>query len=146
VRVQLDAADAAAPGCRSSWTRSSQDLPVGDRQRLEILKALVPRRAHPDPGRAHRSADTAGDRAAVRRAARLREQGTTVLLITHKLQGDHARCAIEVTVMRAGRVVQELPIAQASRGGTGARRWCGRKVQIGRVAAQATAVAGRQRC
>jgi basic membrane protein A len=42
-------------------------LSVGERQRVEILKALVYRGApHPDPGRAHRRADAAGERGAVR--------------------------------------------------------------------------------
>ena len=45
-------------------------LSVGEQQRVEILKALLPRRAHPDPRRADRGADAAGGARALRDAAR----------------------------------------------------------------------------
>jgi simple sugar transport system ATP-binding protein len=61
----------------------------------------------------------------------LRQQGTTILLITHKLKEVMRLCA-HVTVMRAGRVVHELPIAQASVEGL-AEAMVGRKVHMGRV-------------
>jgi ABC-type uncharacterized transport system ATPase subunit len=41
----------------------------------------------------------------------LREQGTTILLITHKLK-EVMRLCDQVTVMRAGRVVAEVAIAR----------------------------------
>lgn len=88
------------------------DLPVGDRQRLEILKAL------------YRGAKvlildepavlTPQETEHLFKVLRvLREQGTTILLITHKLKEVMGLCD-QVTVMRGGRVLQELPIAQAS--------------------------------
>jgi simple sugar transport system ATP-binding protein len=63
--------------------------------------------------------------------AHLRSQGTTILLITHKLKEVIGLCDA-VTVMRAGRVVQEMPISQASIEGL-AEAMVGRKVQMGRV-------------
>jgi simple sugar transport system ATP-binding protein len=61
----------------------------------------------------------------------LRVQGTTILLITHKLK-EVMRLCDHVTVMRAGRVVQELPISLATIEGL-AESMVGRKVHIGRV-------------
>ena len=46
------------------------DLPVGEQQRVEILKVLFRGAAHPDPRRADRRADAAGDRPAVPHPAR----------------------------------------------------------------------------
>ncbi len=60
----------------------------------------------------------------------LRKQGTTIVLITHKLK-EVMRLCDEVTVMRAGRVVQSLPVSQASVEGL-AEAMVGRKVNIGR--------------
>ena len=45
-----------------------EDLPVGVQQRVEIIKALVPRRRGADPRRADRGAHPAGDRRADRRS------------------------------------------------------------------------------
>ena len=80
------------------------ELPLGQRQRLEILKAL----AHggrllilDEPTAVLTPQETAQLFATLRR---LRDQGTTVLLITHKLAEVLALCD-EVTVMRQGRVV-----------------------------------------
>ena len=107
------------------------DLSVGDRQRLEILKALY-RGAkilildEPTAVLTPQETDQLFD---VLRL--LRQQGTTILLITHKLREVMGLCD-HVTVMRAGRVVQELPIAQASIEGL-AEAMVGRKVNIGRV-------------
>jgi simple sugar transport system ATP-binding protein len=67
---------------------------------------------------------------------RLREQGTTIVLITHKLKEVMALCDV-VTVMRAGQVVAEVGIAQASIEGL-AQAMVGRKVNMGRAADTAT--------
>ena len=107
------------------------DLQVGDRQRLEILKALY-RGAkilildEPTAVLTPQETEQLFDVLRV-----LRQQGTTILLITHKLK-EVMRLCDQVTVMRAGRVVQELPIAQASCEGL-AEAMVGRKVQVGRV-------------
>ncbi len=107
------------------------DLPVGDRQRLEILKALY-RGAkilildEPTAVLTPQETEQLFDVLRV-----LRQQGTTILLITHKLKEVMSLCD-QVTVMRAGRVVQELPIAQASCEGL-AEAMVGRKVQTGRL-------------
>ena len=105
------------------------DLAVGDRQRLEILKALY-RGARililDEPTAVLTPQETLQLFAVLRQ---LRAQGTTVILITHKLKEVMALCD-RVTVMRAGRVVQDMPIAQASIE-TLAQAMVGRKVQLG---------------
>ena len=106
------------------------ELPVGDRQRLEILKALY-RGAkilildEPTAVLTPQETDQLFDVLKL-----LRSQGTTILLITHKLREVMNLCD-HVTVMRAGRVVAEVPIAQASIEGL-AQAMVGRKVNIGR--------------
>ncbi len=111
------------------------DLPVGDRQRLEILKALY-RGAKililDEPTAVLTPQETEQLFEVLRL---LRQQGTTILLITHKLK-EVMRLCDHVTVMRAGRVVGELPIAQASIEGL-AEAMVGRKVHIGRIAGDA---------
>jgi general nucleoside transport system ATP-binding protein len=107
------------------------DLPVGDQQRLEILKALY-RGAKVlilDEPTAVLTPQEATHLFGV--LAHLRSQGTTILLITHKLK-EVMRLCDTVTVMRAGRVVQEMPISQATLEGL-AEAMVGRKVQIGRL-------------
>ena len=107
------------------------DLPVGDQQRLEILKALY-RGAKvlilDEPTAVLTPQETTH---LFKVLAHLRSQGTTILLITHKLKEVMGLCD-RVTVMRAGRVVQEMPISQASIEGL-AEAMVGRKVQMGRV-------------
>jgi general nucleoside transport system ATP-binding protein len=107
------------------------DLSVGDRQRLEILKALY-RGAKvlilDEPTAVLTPQETAHLFEVLKL---LREQGTTILLITHKLK-EVMRLCDRVTVMRAGRVVQELDISHASIEGL-AEAMVGRKVNIGRV-------------
>ncbi len=107
------------------------DLPVGDQQRLEILKALY-RGAKvlilDEPTAVLTPQETTH---LFKVLAHLRSQGTTILLITHKLKEVMGLCD-GVTVMRAGRVVQEMPISQASIEGL-AEAMVGRKVQMGRV-------------
>ncbi len=115
------------------------DLPVGDRQRLEILKALY-RGAKIlilDEPTAVLTPQEIEQLFQVLR--RLSQQGTTILLITHKLKEVMRLCDF-VTVMRAGRVVQDLPIAQTSMEAL-AQAMVGRKVQVGRME-EGTARAG----
>ena len=110
-----------------------EDLPVGERQRLEILKALV-RGARililDEPTAVLTPQETEQLFATLRR---LRERGTTVLLITHKLKEIMALCDA-VTVMRAGAVVLDCPIAQTSIDAL-AQAMVGRRVQTGRPVA-----------
>src|SRR5262249_47955686 len=89
------------------------DLGVGQRQRVEILKAL------------YRSADllildeptavlTPGEAEHLFRILpALRDQGKSVVLLTHKLRGIEAATDV-VPVMRDGRVVATLPTADTS--------------------------------
>ena len=108
------------------------DLPVGDRQRLEILKALV-RGAKililDEPTAVLTPQET---RSLFQVLARLAMQGTTILLITHKLKEVMQLCH-RVTVMRAGRVVHENAVADSSVAALAAAM-IGRKVAIGREA------------
>jgi simple sugar transport system ATP-binding protein len=114
------------------------DLPVGDRQRLEILKALY-RGAKililDEPTAVLTPQETTQLFGVLRR---LREQGTTLILITHKLKEVMALCDV-VTVMRAGRVVHELPIKDASLEGL-AQAMVGRHVATGRPPDHAAAL------
>ena len=107
------------------------DLPVGDRQRLEILKALY-RGAKvlilDEPTAVLTPHETLQLFDVLKG---LRDQGTTIILITHKLKEVMGLCDF-VTVMRAGEVVQELPIADATIEGL-AEAMVGRKVNMGRV-------------
>ncbi len=106
------------------------DLPVGDRQRLEILKALYrgakilildEPTAVLTPQETEQLFDV---------LARLAARGTTILLITHKLK-EVMRLCDRVTVMRAGRVVHEAAVADTSVEAL-ATAMVGRKVFIGR--------------
>jgi general nucleoside transport system ATP-binding protein len=87
-----------------------QDLSVGDRQRLEILKALH-RGARililDEPTAVLTAQETDALFVVLRR---LRAQGKTIILITHKLREVLALCDT-VTVMRAGQVVHECAAA-----------------------------------
>ena len=107
------------------------DLPVGDRQRLEILKALY-RGAKvlilDEPTAVLTPQETVH---LFKVLSHLRSQGTTILLITHKLKEVMGLCD-RVTVMRAGQVVAEMAIAEASVELL-AEAMVGRKVQMGRV-------------
>ena len=62
------------------------DLGVGERQRVEILKALFPGRRPPDPRRADRRSHAAGGRPSLQILRALRGEGKSVLLATHKLR------------------------------------------------------------
>jgi ABC-type uncharacterized transport system ATPase subunit len=120
-----------ATGLQVALDALVSDLSVGDRQRLEILKALY-RGAKIlilDEPTAVLTPQETGHLFEVLKL--LREQGTTILLITHKLK-EVMRLCDRVTVMRAGCVVQELDISHASIEGL-AEAMVGRKVNIGRV-------------
>jgi simple sugar transport system ATP-binding protein len=112
-----------------------QDLPVGERQRLEILKALF-RGARililDEPTAVLTPQETQALFVTLRQ---LRARGTTILLITHKLKEIMALCDA-VTVMRGGRVVLDTPIADTSIDGL-AEAMVGRRVQMGRDPAAA---------
>jgi general nucleoside transport system ATP-binding protein len=90
-----------------------EDLSVGDRQRLEILKALH-RGARililDEPTAVLTAQETEALFVVLRR---LRTQGKTIILITHKLREVLALCDT-VTVMRAGQVVHECATASAT--------------------------------
>jgi ABC-type uncharacterized transport system ATPase subunit len=107
------------------------DLPVGDRQRLEILKALY-RGAKililDEPTAVLTPQET---EQLFEVLQRLSSQGTTIVLITHKLKEVLRLCDV-VTVMRAGRVVQEVAIEQATLESL-AEAMVGRKVHTGRA-------------
>ena len=107
-----------------------QDLPVGQRQRLEILKTLY-RGARILILDEPTAVLTPDETAALFDTLRgLRAQGATVLLITHKLKEIMALCDA-VTVMRAGAVVLDAAIAQTSVDGL-AQAMVGRRVNLGR--------------
>lgn len=113
-----------------------QDLPVGERQRLEILKALY-RGARililDEPTAVLTPQETEQLFVTLRQ---LQQRGTTILLITHKLKEIMALCD-HVTVMRGGAVVLDCPIAQTSIDGL-AEAMVGRRVKLGRDGAAVT--------
>jgi general nucleoside transport system ATP-binding protein len=109
------------------------ELPVGERQRLEILKALY-RGARililDEPTAVLTPLETEQLFATLRQ---LRAQGTTILLITHKLKEIVALCD-RVTVMRQGAVVLDAAIADTSVDGL-AEAMVGRRVNLAASAA-----------
>ena len=109
------------------------DLPVGEMQRLEILKALY-RGARililDEPTAVLTPQETLQLFEVLKR---LRAMGTTIILITHKLKEVMALCD-EVTVMRAGQVVHSTLIGNTSPEQL-AEAMVGRKVNLGRQAA-----------
>jgi ABC-type uncharacterized transport system ATPase subunit len=111
------------------------DLPVGERQRLEILKALYrgARILILDEPTAVLTPHETEQLFVVLRG--LRERGSTILLITHKLKEIMALCDA-VTVMRQGAVVLDTPIAQTSLDAL-AEAMVGRHVHLGRDPAAA---------
>jgi general nucleoside transport system ATP-binding protein len=108
-----------------------EDLPVGERQRLEILKALY-RGARililDEPTAVLTPQETDALFGTLRT---LRARGTTIVLITHKLKEIMA-LTDAVTVMRAGRVVLDCATACTSTDAL-AQAMVGRRVQLGRV-------------
>jgi general nucleoside transport system ATP-binding protein len=129
VRARLDAL-MRDTGLTVNLDATVHDLPVGERQRLEILKALY-RGARililDEPTAVLTPQET--DQLFVMLRA-LRERGTTILLITHKLREIMALCD-QVTVMRGGQVVLDAPIGQVSIDGL-AEAMVGRRVNLGR--------------
>jgi len=117
------------------------ELPMGQRQRLEILKTLFrgARILILDEPTAVLTPHEAEQLFATLRG--LRGRGTTVLLITHKLKEIMAVCDA-VTVMRQGAVVLDCPIGQTSIDAL-AEAMVGRRVHLGRAddAAHAAATA-----
>jgi general nucleoside transport system ATP-binding protein len=111
------------------------ELPVGDQQRLEILKALYrgARILILDEPTAVLTPQEAEQLFGV--LGVLRSQGTTVILITHKLK-EVMRLCDDVTVMRGGRVVARMAIADTSVDQL-AEAMVGRKVSVGRAAGPA---------
>jgi general nucleoside transport system ATP-binding protein len=111
------------------------ELPVGERQRLEIVKALY-RGARililDEPTAVLTPQETDALFGTLRG---LRARGTTVLLITHKLKEIMALCDV-VTVMRAGQVVLDCKISDTSIDGL-AQAMVGRRVNLGRQASHA---------
>ena len=122
----------ASTGLRVDLDAHAGDLTVGDRQRLEILKVLY-RGARvlilDEPTAVLTPQETMQ---LFEVLARLRSQGTTIILITHKLD-EVMRLADRVTVMRGGRVVHECAVS-ATTPAELAQAMVGRKVNIGRVA------------
>ena len=112
------------------------DLPVGQCQRLEILKTLY-RGARililDEPTAVLTPQETEALFVTLRH---LRDRGTTILLITHKLKEIMALCDA-VTVMRAGAVVLDCAIADTGIDAL-ACAMVGRRVQVGRDDEQAS--------
>ena len=136
VREKLDAL-MADTGLHVRLDLAVEDLPVGERQRLEILKTLY-RGARililDEPTAVLTPHETEALFVTLRR---LRAQGTTLLLITHKLKEIMALCD-QVTVMRAGKVVLDCAIADTSLDAL-AEAMVGRRVHLGRTAENAAA-------
>jgi ABC-type uncharacterized transport system ATPase subunit len=130
----------ASTGLTVDLDKPVAELPVGERQRLEILKALY-RGARililDEPTAVLTPSETQALFGTLRS---LREQGTTLLLITHKLKEIMALCDA-VTVMRAGAVVLDTAIGDTSLDGL-AEAMVGRQVHLGRVAQAAHEVGG----
>ena len=141
VRTQLEAL-MRDTGLRVNLDAVVEDLPVGECQRLEILKALY-RGARilildePTAVLTPQEILTLFDT-----LRQLRARGTTVLLITHKLKEIMALCDA-VTVMRAGQVVLDTAIADTSLDAL-AQAMVGRHVHLGRAEGEAAAEVGEE--
>ena len=138
-RKQL-AALMADTGLQVRLDSAVEDLPVGERQRLEILKALY-RGARililDEPTAVLTPQETEALFVTLRR---LRDAGCTLLLISHKLKEILVVCDA-VTVMRQGAVVFDGPIQHCSLDQL-AEAMVGRRVQLGRaVSAKGTEAA-----
>ncbi len=129
VRTKLEAL-MASTGLTVKLDTLVSDMSVGDRQRLEILKALYrgARILILDEPTAVLTPQETNQLFEVLR--HLSQTGTTIALITHKLKEVLSICDY-VTVMRSGRVVEDLPIGDASIEGL-AQAMVGRKVQLDR--------------
>ncbi|WP_422013916.1 ABC transporter ATP-binding protein [Roseateles sp.] len=129
VRARLDTL-MAETGLQVHLDALVGDLPVGELQRLEILKALY-RGAKililDEPTAVLTPQETDQLFVTLRR---LKERGTTLILITHKLKEVMSLCGA-VTVMRQGQVVETRHIAAWSEEAL-AESMVGRKVTLGR--------------
>jgi general nucleoside transport system ATP-binding protein len=109
------------------WARVG-DLPIGVQQRVEILKLLY-RNAMvlilDEPTAILAPQEKAGLFAIL---ASLRAEGRSVIIVTHKLHEIMAS-ADQVSIMRAGRRVQTLPVNETSEAGL-ARLMVGREVEL----------------
>lgn len=121
-RVQWNAARRRAEdladsiGARIPWTTPASDTDVGTRQQVEIVRCLF------------RGADTlifdepsavlapSQIDALLGQLTRLRDSGNTIVLITHKLD-EALAVADDITVLRAGRVVDSKPVGSVDRDG-----------------------------
>jgi simple sugar transport system ATP-binding protein len=139
VRARLDAL-MRETGLAVRLDATVAELPVGERQRLEILKALYrgARILILDEPTAVLTPQETEQLFGVLRG--LRSRGTTIVLITHKLKEIVALCDA-VTVMRQGAVVLDTPIAKTSIDAL-AEAMVGRHVHLGREAGQAARTAG----
>jgi general nucleoside transport system ATP-binding protein len=131
VRAQLHTL-MAETGLQVRLDRPVEELPVGERQRLEILKALYrgARILVLDEPTAVLTPQETDQLFETLRA--LSARGTTILMITHKLREIMALCGA-VTVMRQGAVVLDTPIAATSLDAL-AQAMVGRQVNLGRDA------------
>ncbi len=129
VRAKLQAL-MAETGLQVQLDAVVADLPVGELQRLEILKALY-RGARililDEPTAVLTPQETDQLFVTLRK---LKERGTTLILITHKLREVMSLCDA-VTVMRAGQVVETRPIVGWNEEAL-AESMVGRKVTLGR--------------
>ncbi len=111
-RARLDAL-ARQYGLPVEWDRPVEELPVGVQQRVEILKLLY-RQANililDEPTAVLTPQETA---ALFTNLAKLRAEGKTVLLVTHKLK-DVMSFTDRVTVFRAGKVTGEVETARTN--------------------------------
>jgi simple sugar transport system ATP-binding protein len=139
VRAKLEAL-MGETGLAVSLDAPVAELPVGERQRLEILKALYrgARILILDEPTAVLTPQETEQLFVVLRG--LRDRGTTILLITHKLKEIMALCDV-VTVMRNGAVVLDTPIAATSIDAL-AEAMVGRRVDLGRGEGHASPSAG----
>jgi len=111
-RLKLDAL-ARQYGLPVDWDRPIEELPVGVQQRVEILKLLY-RDARililDEPTAVLTPQETNG---LFENLKKLRGEGKTVLLVTHKLR-DVMAFTDHVTVFRAGRVAGDMPTSQTN--------------------------------
>ena len=100
-------------GLAVEWDRPVEELPVGIQQRVEILKLLF-RQARililDEPTGVLTPQET---RSLFSNLKRLRDEGKTVLLVTHKLK-ELVAFTERVTVLRAGKTVGEFETAQTN--------------------------------